>query len=138
MRHPFPKSTITSRYGVTEGRKTAHRGLDYAVAKNAWVPASAPGEVMLNAWSDVLGWVLVQSVWDSVNKKVVYAGYSHLKRRSPHKVGSRITEGQGIGIQGNTGSASRGDHLHFTVGPTVKHVFIGVTFDPEKFIDDRI
>lgn len=138
MRHPFPTTFITSRYGVGANRPHPHRGLDYAVAKNTWIPAIAPGQVVINTWSDVLGWVLVQSVWDSVNKKVVYAGYSHLKRKSPHKVGARLQEGQGIGIQGNTGSASRGDHLHLTVGPTPKHVFIGETYDPEKFINERL
>lgn len=138
MRHPFPKSTITSRYGVTANRPNAHRGLDFAVKKNSWIPAVAPGQVVINTWSDVLGWVLVQTAWDVKAKKVVYVGYSHLKRKSPHRVGGRLLEGQGIGIQGNTGSASRGDHLHLTIGPTPKHVFFGQTFDPEKFIDERI
>lgn len=46
--------------------------------------------------------------------------------------------GEGIGIQGNTGSASRGDHLHLTTGPTAKHIFLGETFDPEQFIKKQI
>ena len=137
-RHPFPKTFITSRYGVTANRPNAHRGLDYATAKNSWIPAATAGSVMLNAWSDVLGWVLVQSAWDFKNKRTVYLGYSHMKRQSPHKVGGKLAMGQGVGIQGNTGSASNGDHLHLTVGPTVRHVFLGVTFDPEKFIDEMI
>jgi len=93
---------------------------------------------MLNQWSDVLGWVVVHSAWDFAEKRTVYVGYSHLKRKSKLKVGDKILMGSGIGIQGNTGSASRGDHLHLTVGPTVKHIFLGVTFDPETFIDKMI
>lgn len=93
---------------------------------------------MLNVWSDVLGWVVVQSGWDYKAKRTVFVGYCHLKRKSKLKVGQKITMGEGIGIQGNTGSASRGDHLHLTVGPTQKHVFIGVTFDPEQFIKEQI
>lgn len=137
MRHPFPKRTITARYGATANRGNAHRGLDYAVKNNTWIPAVAPGQIVINTWSDVLGWVMVQTAWDVKAKRVVYFGYSHLKRKSPHHVGNRLLEGQGVGIQGNTGSASRGDHLHLTVGPTAQHVFRGVTWDPEKFIDER-
>lgn len=137
MRHPFPKDRITSRYGVTANRPTPHRGLDYAVKDGTWIPAVANGTVVINAWSDVLGWVLVQSVWDTIDNKKMFVGYSHLKAKSPHKVGTKLDEGKGIGKQGNTGSASRGSHLHLTVGPTAKHIFIGATVDPEKFIDER-
>ena len=137
MRHPFPKATITSRYGVTTNRPNAHRGLDYAVKDGTWIPAVSAGTVVLNAWSDVLGWCVVHSVWDAINKKTMFVGYAHLKSKSPHKVGARVREGQGVGRQGNTGSASRGSHLHLTVGPTARHIFIGATVDPEKFIDER-
>ena len=138
MRHPFDKKFITARFGATANRPNAHRGLDYAVKKNTWIPAAAPGQVVLNVWSDVLGWVVVQTAWDVINKKIVYFGYSHLKRKSPHAVGSRLRESQGVGIQGNTGSASRGDHLHLTVSETIRGVFFGKVFDPEQFIDERI
>jgi murein DD-endopeptidase MepM/ murein hydrolase activator NlpD len=137
-RHPFPKSSITARYGATANRPNAHRGLDYAVKANSWIPAATAGTIRLNTWSDVLGWVLVHSAWDYKEKRTVFVGYSHLKRKSPHKEGGKIAMGQGVGIQGNTGSASRGDHLHLTIGPTVRHVFLGVTFDPETFIDQMI
>jgi murein DD-endopeptidase MepM/ murein hydrolase activator NlpD len=43
--------------------------------------------------------------------------------------------GQVIGKVGNTGSASRGAHLHLTIGSTEKSVFAGVVFDPEVMID---
>jgi murein DD-endopeptidase MepM/ murein hydrolase activator NlpD len=138
MRHPFPKAAITSRYGVTANRPNAHRGLDYAVKDGTWIPAVSAGTVVLNAWSDVLGWCVVQSVWDKINGRTMFVGYAHLKAKSPHAVGAVIREGQGIGRQGNTGSASKGSHLHLTVGPTARHIFIGATVDPEKFIDERL
>lgn len=45
--------------------------------------------------------------------------------------------GQPIGKVGNTGSASRGAHLHLTVGSTPKSVFFGVVVDPEEVIDQQ-
>jgi len=138
MRHPFSKSTITARYGATANRSSPHRGLDYAVKDGTWIPSVAPGDVVMNTWSDALGWVLVQTAWDVKAKKVVYVGYSHLKAKSPHKVGGRLAEGQGIGKQGNTGTASRGSHLHLTIGPSLRSIFEGQTVNPETFIDERI
>lgn len=123
---------------MTAGRPNAHRGLDFAVRKNSWIPAVTSGTVLMNTWSDVLGWVVVHSGWDHKENRTVYVGYSHLKRRSKLQLNQKIEKGSGIGIQGNTGTASRGDHLHLTIGPTVRHIFVGVTFDPEKFIKEMI
>lgn len=106
--------------------------------RNQWIPAVTSGTVVLNAWSDVLGWVVVHTGWDYETNRTVFVGYSHLKRRSRLKPKQRIKMGEGIGIQGNTGSASRGDHLHLTTGPTAKHIFLGETFDPEQFIKKQI
>lgn len=137
-RHPFNKKTITSRFGATENRSNAHRGLDYAPRAGTAIPAITAGTVKLAQWSDVLGWVLVQSGWDAINKKTVFIGYCHLRDKPTLKVGDKVAIGAPIGRVGNTGNASRGAHLHLTIGPTAKSVFAGVVFDPEKFIDDQL
>ena len=137
-RHPFNKKTITSRFGATENRPNAHRGLDYAPRERTPIPAVTAGTVKLVQWSDVLGWVLVQTGWDAINKKTVFIGYCHLFAEPKLKPGAKLEIGQEIGRVGNTGNASRGAHLHLTIGPTAKSVFAGVVVDPEKFIDDQI
>jgi murein DD-endopeptidase MepM/ murein hydrolase activator NlpD len=80
----------------------------------------------------------VQSAWDAIKGRTVFIGYSHLKEKPTLKVGDRVKEGQPVGKVGNTGSASRGAHLHLTIGPRVTSVTMGVVFDPESFIDEQI
>ena len=138
MRHPFPKKTITSRFGTTARRLTAHRGLDYAPKEGMRIPAVADGTIQMNKWSAVLGWVVVQSAWDAIKGRTVFIGYCHLQEQPKLKVGDRVKEGQTIGKVGNTGSSSRGAHLHLTIGPKVTSVTFGVVFDPESFIDEQI
>jgi len=137
-RHPFNKSTITSRFGVTANRPSPHRGLDYAPKEGTNIPAISKGTVRSVVWSDVLGWVLVQTVWDAINGKTLYAGYCHLKEKPTLAVGATLRIGQTIGKVGNTGSASRGAHLHLTIGPTQQSVFAGAVFDPEQIIDQQM
>jgi murein DD-endopeptidase MepM/ murein hydrolase activator NlpD len=137
-RHPFDKSTITSRFGVTANRPTPHRGLDYAPAEGTNIPAVTKGTVRLVQWSDILGWVLVQTAWDQINSKTIFVGYCHLKDKPTLTVGTAIRMGQTIGKVGNTGSASKGAHLHLTIGPSKTSVFTGLVFDPEKIIDQQM
>ena len=137
-RHPFPKKTITSRFGTTARRLTAHRGLDYAPKEGTRIPAVSDGTVQVVKWSSILGWVLVQSAWDSVKGRAVFVGYCHLQEKPTLTAGTRIKMGQTIGKVGNTGSASKGAHLHLTIGPKVNSVTMGVVFDPETFIDEQI
>jgi murein DD-endopeptidase MepM/ murein hydrolase activator NlpD len=154
--HPFDKRTITSRFGATANRPTPHRGLDYAPPANTVIPAATEGVVRLIQWSDILGWVVVQSGRDTVANRNVFIGYSHLscathgidckgpRAHGAHsplrstKVGDRKAAGEPVGRVGNTGTASRGAHLHLTIGPMVNSVFSGTVWDPEKFIDEQI
>jgi murein DD-endopeptidase MepM/ murein hydrolase activator NlpD len=134
-RHPFDKRTITARFGATANRATPHRGVDYAPREGTNIPAVSAGTVRLVQWSDVLGWVLVQTAWNHIEGKTLFVGYSHLFEKPTLRVGQRVNIGQTIGKVGNTGSASRGAHLHLTIGPAQNSVFAGVVFDPEKMID---
>ena len=157
-RLPFPESTITGHYGtISEYRKKhgmqAHSGTDFAPAGSnkgkTIIPAVGKGTIVIAKWSSVLGWNIVQSVWDVKKKKAAYVGYSHLKCnkcgincKGGHdaalalslKVGDKINEGDAIGIIGNTGSASSGCHLHLTISWAERGIY-GVTADKFDFLE---
>jgi murein DD-endopeptidase MepM/ murein hydrolase activator NlpD len=141
---PFPEKAITGEYGtMSEYRRKnnmqAHSGTDWAPAGSnkgkTPVPAVARGTVKLVQWSNVLGWVLVQSAMDK-DKKVWYIGYCHLKDEPKLKVGDKLAAGDAVGIMGTTGSASSGIHLHATASSTVKGVFgpTSIKVDLKKLI----
>lgn len=148
-RHPFPESTISSVFGTTRNRKSPHRGTDYAPGAKALIPAVTSGKVELVQWSDVLGWVMVQS---SASRKY-FIGYCHLNcaQHGPYckgpsvagcatpfknlKTGDSVDVGQVVGRVGSTGSASTGPHLHITLGRNVKSVFYGKVQDIQAYIN---
>lgn len=155
---PFSEKTITGVYGsMSEYRRKnnmqAHSGTDFAPAgsnrgKTA-IPAVSKGTVKLVQWSNVLGWVIVQSAWDPKKKKAAFIGYCHLacdkhginckgghepELATKLKVDDELAEGDTVGIIGNTGSASSGAHLHLTISWGVKGVF-GVTADKFDFVE---
>lgn len=151
--HPFSKSTITSRYGDNEPPRTnPHRGTDYAPGSKALIPAITSGVVTKIDYSNCLGW-FVEFKTDEDN---LYIGHAHLycnKHNSINcsgkghsdgstcmknlKVGDRVKRGQPVGRVGNSGSCSRGAHLHITASkkPDMRYA---KTFDIEKFIDQKI
>lgn len=149
--HPFPESTITSRFWSMVRRTTPHRGTDYAPGANKLIPAVTDGECVAVQWSNVLGWVMIQKAGKH------YIGYCHLactkhgidcKGPSQHtdgstcmknlKPGHKLEKGQPAGRVGNTGSASRGAHLHITLGTTPKSPFRGKVYDIAKFINKQL
>ena len=157
-RLPFPENTITGVYGsMSEFRRKnglqPHSGTDFAPKGSnrgkTPIPAVTAGTVKLVQWSNVLGWVLVHTVWDASKKKAAYAGYCHLACKTHGinckgghdaslaldlKVGAKIKEGDTIGIMGNTGSATSGVHLHLTMSWKLKGVF-GPTSDKFDFVE---
>lgn len=157
-RLPFPENTITGTFGSMSAYRRKHglqphSGVDFAPKGSnrgkTPIPAVGNGTVRLTQFSKVLGWVVVQTIWDVKKKKAAYVGYSHLSCKlhginckGGHdasqaldlKVGDKVKEGDTIGIMGNTGSASSGVHLHLTMSWTVKGVF-GVTSQKFDFIE---
>lgn len=131
-------------------RVTPHRGTDYAPGSNKLIPAVTDGECVAVQWSNVLGWVMIQKAGKH------YIGYCHLscakhgvncKGPVQHKDGStcmvklkpgdKLKKGQPAGRVGNTGSASRGEHLHLCLGTTPKSPFYGRVYDIAKFINKQ-
>jgi murein DD-endopeptidase MepM/ murein hydrolase activator NlpD len=137
-RQPLDKVKITCVFGLKdEYHPNGHRGTDYAgVPEGTPVKAVADGmTVVLNkalADSAVLGNVLVLQIGSR------FFGYCHLKEQSPLKVGDKVNAGDVVGKLGNTGSASHGAHLHFTLSDTVAGVYSGNVFDAHGFLDEKI
>jgi murein DD-endopeptidase MepM/ murein hydrolase activator NlpD len=151
-KHPFDKKTITSVFGTTLRRTSPHRGTDYAPKANSLIPAINDGEVKVTAWSDCLGWYMVQTAW--AEGKTWYIGYCHLScnthginckgpKQHPDgsnnfvrlKVGDRLKVGQPVGRVGNTGDCSKGAHCHITLGRTARSVVSGKVYDIAEMID---
>jgi murein DD-endopeptidase MepM/ murein hydrolase activator NlpD len=158
-RLPFDAKHITAHYGeMSAFRRShgmqAHSGTDFAPPGSnrgrTKVASVSAGTIKMIQWSDVLGWVIVQTVWDLIEKKTLYVGYSHIscnnhgmnckgpKVEGPHapvnkKVGSRVKEGQTMAYMGNTGTGSNGVHLHLTLSRTLKGVF-GATSAKMDFV----
>jgi murein DD-endopeptidase MepM/ murein hydrolase activator NlpD len=150
--HPFPKKTVTSHFGSMANRLTPHRGTDYAPGPSVLIRAVTDGELVEIRWSNILGWVSIQKTHDGQ-----YVGYCHLscwqhgincKGPSQHKdgsncmksvkVGTKLKAGvSAVGRVGNTGSASRGAHLHITLGKTQTSPFYGTVRDFYKFVEQN-
>lgn len=139
MRFPFDWKKITGRFGtLSEYRKKngmqPHSGVDWAMPEGTPIPALGNGTIVLQQFSKVLGNVSVQRVMGN-DKKLYYIGYCHLKAEGL-PVGTKVKEGETVGLVGNTGSASTGAHLHLTVSTELKGVFgpTSVKQDPIEFI----
>ena len=142
MRYPFEPKFITGRFGtLSEFRKKngmqPHSGVDWARPEGTPIPSIANGTIVLQQWSDVLGNVSVLRVMGK-DKALYYVGFCHLKAEGL-KVGTKVKEGDSVGLVGNTGSASSGAHLHLTVSKELKGVFgpTSVKQDPIQFIKDN-
>lgn len=158
---PFADRLITGHYGTMsafriKNKMQAHSGTDWAPKANTPIPAIANGTVRLIQWSNVLGWVLVQTAMGK-DRKTSFIGYCHLscakhgveckgpaqKCTTPFKelkVGDKLSVGKTGEMKcGNTGSASSGSHLHATLSKELKGVFgpTAVKSDLYKAIKDN-
>lgn len=134
---PFPKSSIPKGgdFGNKEAPRTnAHRGVDFAIAGGTPIKSVSNGKVVVNKWSAVLGNVVAIE-----DPKGIVWGYCHLRDASPLKLGAEVVVGKTIvGKVGNTGSASRGAHLHFTCGSDINSPFQGWVQDPIACLERQI
>ena len=138
---PFPDKQLTGHFGKVRRIKgvptTPHRGTDWKAKEGTPIPAVSAGTVRLVQWSNVLGWVLVQTVMGN-DGKVMFIGYCHLKSKPTLMVGQKVAMGDTIGLVGSTGSASSGPHLHATLSPALKGVFSGTVLDLYIYIQEQL
>ncbi len=101
------KGTLTSRFGMRNGRK--HEGIDIGAPKGTPVRAAASGQVVFSGWGP-----------SGYGKMVIIKHQNHLTTLYAHnskliaKKGNRVKQGQKISLIGSTGR-STGPHLHFEV-----------------------
>ncbi|MBN8614186.1 MAG: VCBS repeat-containing protein, partial [Deltaproteobacteria bacterium] len=113
--HPYPR--VSDPYGCCYScarfceRDNAHRGTDYyAPGDNVPVPAVADGVVTLAGPAGDLGWRV-----EIAHPDGVYSTACHMQTGSLRVgVGDRVSRGQTIGIQGETGYAF-GEHVHLVM-----------------------
>ena len=99
--------------GVTKAFSSKHWGVDYGYVENPYSPvmAIADGEVVDNFYSDSCGYSIV--IKHPVgNGKHRFCTFIHLKSKSELSIGTKVKQGDTVGIRGNTGK-SNGVHLHF-------------------------
>jgi murein DD-endopeptidase MepM/ murein hydrolase activator NlpD len=128
-RLPYDAKYITAHYGeMSDFRRKngmqAHSGTDWARPRGTRIPAIAKGTIHLIQFSEVLGWVVVQTAMDK-DGQIWYLGYCHMDSKPGYSVGQKLRKGQTVGLLGNSGQSS-GPHVHITASRTLKGVF-GVT-----------
>ena len=101
------KGTLTSRFGMRNGRK--HEGIDIAAPKGTPIHAAAAGEVVFSGWGPT-GYGKMVIIKHKHHLTTLYAHNSRLIARK----GNRVKQGQKISLMGSTGR-STGPHLHFEV-----------------------
>jgi len=142
MQHPVNPSSYdyTDPFGSMLGRSYPHTGSDYGVAY-AEVYSVDEAEVYHTGWSDGNGnyvtCYLPGHDWDGVEGGA-YIAYIHLSSINTQK-GARLKQGEKLGVSGNSGSNSRGPHLHITLSNSdLAHLGVGAKVDPWAWIQARL
>jgi murein DD-endopeptidase MepM/ murein hydrolase activator NlpD len=135
MRHPVSPSFYDAAdpFGsMSGGRKYPHTGSDYTVAGEVYSVADAVVESA--GWNDGNG----NYVCCWLPGFGIYVAYLHLSSINV-KVGQSVKEGTKIGVSGNTGTNSRGTHLHITMSDSPQaFVGLGNKIDPYAFIQANL
>lgn len=135
MRHPVAPSFYDAKdpFGsMSGGRKYPHTGSDYTVAGEVYSVADAV--VDSAGWNDGNGNYIC--CW--LPGFGIYVAYLHLSSINV-KVGQSVKEGTKIGVSGNTGTNSRGTHLHITMSDSPQaFVGLGNKIDPYAFIQANL
>jgi murein DD-endopeptidase MepM/ murein hydrolase activator NlpD len=117
--HPLPGSTLTCTFGPRKppaaGASSDHKGIDMAYGNRVTkdVMCAADGEVILARPGSGYGNYVMVKHLDASGKHLITTLYAHLDSIYV-KVGQKVTGGQAVGKEGNTGIGS-GPHLHFEV-----------------------
>lgn len=129
---------ITSKYGwrthPITGKRSFHGGLDFApkvAGTKGWkIFAMRAGEIIQIGTHAIMGkYIILKHSTDNY-----YSLYQHLEKIYYTK-GTKVKQGQTIGIMGTTGS-STGIHLHLVIGKSypINQGANGNTIDPQKYL----
>ncbi len=132
-------------------RQALHLAMDYGAAEGTPVYACHDGKIVYQGRDGTGGYFIYLQIRVGRIFKVI-ALYYHLKAGSfRFRQGDRVKRGQVIAAVGNTGGKSTGAHLHFAITRYLRGVLsryfyfganatkstgmLGVSFDPQPFID---
>ena len=106
--------TVTSLHKDAPGGRPGHRGVDISsvggTGRGGVIFASRAGEIVINDFDNAGGgWYVRIDHGDGYKSQ-----YLHLHTQSPVKVGDKVSAGDPIGYEGNTGRSS-GTHLDFSI-----------------------
>lgn len=102
-------------YTSNSSGRNYHLGCDISGSNNT-VKSFAAGTVAKVGYNKANGNFVI--IRHNVSGKTVYSFYAHLASYCVSN-GTKVNQGTKIGIMGNTGSASKGAHLHFAIVDTV-------------------
>jgi hypothetical protein len=144
MQHPVDPNSYDANdpFGSMSGGRTyPHTGSDYAVAF-AEVYSVADAVVYHTGWNDGNGNYICCYIpgydWKDGVQGGLYVAYLHLSsiNVSPQ---STVKQGQKIGVSGNTGTNSRGPHLHITMSNSdLAYLGQGAKIDPWAYIQNHL
>jgi murein DD-endopeptidase MepM/ murein hydrolase activator NlpD len=154
MRYPLdrPLPRVSSPFGwrinpITKKRQH-HNGIDWQTPIGQPIYAIEAGKVIYAGASTIKqpdgepgGGGYIVRVRHKVNKEWITATYFHLRKGSIRvKVGELVTEGQLLGLTGNSGD-STGPHLHFEIQRGKTYIFTnnGTRYtEPVSYIKTQI
>ena len=116
VQYPMQRVAVTAgfaMYNPFASNPSMHYAIDISRTQpeSFNVYAANEGKVVLSLYDSSGGnMIAIQGYYNE--KKDIITRYAHLSIRSVFK-GDTVTRGQVIGIQGNTGTATTGQHLHF-------------------------
>lgn len=131
---PFPGSRGDELGNFNKAyRKQPHRGSDWSGNGGKIIKAITTGRVKKVFTTEALGNCLIQSTGDGL-----FLLYAHMKTKSSRKVGEMVIGGEtAIGVVGNTGTSTTGDHLHAALSkaPNPALASFGSLVDLHAWID---
>ena len=125
---PAPGACLTSGFGRRTGG--LHNGIDMQSKPAGDVVAAGSGEVILSEFrkKDYGNWIVID------HGSNVYTSYAHLASVDPSiSKGAQITQGQTLGVMGQSGHAATAVHLHYEIrqGKFLNNNYFGLTpIDP--------
>lgn len=112
------KGMVTTSYNVKDG----HFGIDVVTKADETIKAPLDGTIIYTGFTVEDGYIL--HIQHANNLMSIFKHNSRLNK----KMGERVNTGEVISVVGNTGTNSKGPHMHFELW------FNGIPVNPEEFV----